>query len=95
MQTHRKLIANTRQTKSKQKKLAIVPFGTILIISSIRHFWGEYMQAKSQRKIIQETSQRFNSLVQAGAKNDIAYNFYLASLRLDLKAANRQPNQKV
>lgn len=53
------------------------------------------MQAKSQRKIIEETSQRFNSLVQAGAKNDIAYNFYLASLRLDLKAANRQPNEKV
>lgn len=53
------------------------------------------MQAKSQRKIIQETSQRFNTLVQAGAKNEIAYNFYLASLRLDLKAANRQQNQKV
>ncbi|EHM9716611.1 hypothetical protein [Escherichia coli] len=53
------------------------------------------MQAKSQRKIIQETSQRFNSLVQAGVKNEIAFNFYLASLRLDLKAANRQLNQKV
>lgn len=35
------------------------------------------MQAKSQRKIIQETSQRFNSLVQAGAKNDMLITFIL------------------
>ncbi|EOG1717648.1 hypothetical protein ACK3OH_004536 [Salmonella enterica] len=53
------------------------------------------MQTKSQREIIQETSQRFKTLVKSGVKSDIAYTFYLASLRIDLKNANRQPNQKV
>lgn len=52
------------------------------------------MQTKSQRKIIQETSERFNSLVSSGVKSDIAFNFYLASLRIDLKNANRLDTQK-
>lgn len=72
-----------------------MPYGTILNISSKWHFTGDDMQAKSQREIIQETNQRFKSLVQCGVKSDIAYTFYLASLRIDLKNANRQPNQKV
>ncbi|HGP2725776.1 TPA: hypothetical protein ACLGO4_004590 [Salmonella enterica] len=53
------------------------------------------MQAKSQREIIQETKQRFDSLVRYGVKSDIAFNFYLASLRIDLKNANHQLSQKV
>ncbi|EMH6919765.1 hypothetical protein ACP9LH_004278 [Escherichia coli] len=53
------------------------------------------MQAKSQREIIQETNHRFKTLVQRGVKSDIAYSFYLASLRIDLKNTNQQSNQKV
>ena len=56
---------------------------------------GYPMQAKSQREIIQETKQRFDSLVRYGVKSDIAFNFYLASLRIDLKNANHQLSQKV
>lgn len=53
------------------------------------------MQTKSQRTIIQEASKRFNTLVSYGVKSEIAYNFYLASLRIDLKNANRQTAHKV
>lgn len=37
-----------------------------------------------QRKIITETSKRFESLVKAGANSSIAHSFYLASLKIDL-----------
>lgn len=44
------------------------------------------MKTKSQREIIKDTSKRFESLVKAGANTNIAYNFYLAILKLDLKS---------
>lgn len=44
------------------------------------------MKSKSQRQIINEASKRFKSMVQAGGNPTVAYNFYLATLKIDLKS---------
>lgn len=43
------------------------------------------MKKNTQRKIITDASKRFESLVKAGADCNIAFKFYLAALKIDLK----------
>jgi hypothetical protein len=50
------------------------------------------MKQKSHREIITETSKRFKHLVKSGADTSVAYNFYLATLKIDLKPTTYNVN---